>query len=270
MTSLSSSTRADVRRLIVPGRYANVPIVTNFVAEAASAAGLPEAAVYHCQMAADEAATNVIEHAYGGESSAEIEVTCLVEPGTLTIEIVDQGRPFDPDEIEAPNIGAPLEELKPGGIGLYLMRQYMDEVEFEFADGQNRVTMRKQALHSGGGEGAEAGAPREVEPGIWLARPAGRLDSAHAGAFEEGLLAALEQGARWLVVDFADVPYISSRGLKALVAAWRRAQAASGDVLLCSMDAHVHTVFDTVGFTRLFSIYEDCTEALSSAAVASK
>ncbi len=264
MNSPNLSARTDVRRLVVPGRYANIPLITNFVAEAASAAGLPEAAVYHCQMAADEAATNVIEHAYGGESSGEIEITCRVEPGGLTIQMIDQGEPFDPDSVDAPNIGAPLDELKPGGIGLYLMRQYMDEVDFEFVNGQNRVTMRKESPNAGGSGGGSAGEPREVRPGVWLARPEGRLDSMRAGAFEELLLSALEQGGRWLVVDFEHVPYISSRGLKALVAAWRRAQGAGGGIVLCSMHDHVHVVFDTVGFTRLFSIYSDCTEALSS------
>lgn len=258
-----------MRRLSVPGRYANIPLVTNFVAEAASAAGLPEAAVYHCQMAADEATTNVIEHAYGGEDNGEIEVMCLVEPGSLTIEIVDYGVPFDPDAVEEPNIGVPLEELKPGGIGLYLMRQYMDEVTFAFADGRNRVTMRKDVPQAAGRGGGGAGEPREIEPGVWLAKPVGRLDSMRAGAFEELLLNALEFGGRWLVVDFEDVPYISSRGLKALVAAWRRAQDAGGGIVLCNMNEHVYAVFDTVGFTRLFSIYDDYAEALSNV-IASK
>jgi serine/threonine-protein kinase RsbW len=58
---------AEVRRLTVRGRYDCIPGITSFVGEAASAAGLNDDEAFHCRMAVDEACTNIIEHAYGGE-----------------------------------------------------------------------------------------------------------------------------------------------------------------------------------------------------------
>ncbi len=255
----------DVRRLAVRGRYRNVPVITSFVAEAAAAAGLDEAGIYHCQMAVDEACTNIIEHAYGGEDIGDIEVTCTIEPGVCRIQVVDHGQPFDPQSVPTPSFDGPIEELKPGGIGLHLMRQFMDVVRFEFGPEGNTLLLVKSAQPRGGEEAYGAVGVQEVEPGIWLVTPGGRLDSPSAPDFEQLLREQLDEGRVWLVVDMQDVTYISSRGLKALVTAWRRARAAGGDVLLAAMGAHVYNVFETVGFTRLFTIYNTRDEALAHA-----
>ena len=134
---------AEVRQISVRGRYESIPTITHFVGEAAQAAGLSEKDTFHCQMAADEACTNVIEHAYGKEDAGDIEIVCLIEPGVCTIRIADQGHPFDPDSIPAPKISSNIGEIQPGGIGLHLMRELMDEVRFEFNERGNLLTMVK-------------------------------------------------------------------------------------------------------------------------------
>src|SRR5574340_174268 len=134
---------AEIRRLTVQGRYEFIPTITAFIEEAAQAAGLSEDEAFHCRMAVDEACTNIIEHAYGGEDRGLIEVTCNIESGVCSIQIVDHGKPFDPDNIPTPGIGNHLDEIRPGGIGLHLMRQMMDNIRFEFAEAHNTLTMIK-------------------------------------------------------------------------------------------------------------------------------
>lgn len=132
------------RRLVIPARYAAVAGACAFCSTAAGDAGLSEHAAFHVQMAVDEACTNIIEHAYEGEDRGEISVLCRIEPGQLTIVLRDQGRQFDPTTVPPPKLGMLLEETEVGGLGLYFMRQVMDEVRFRFGAAGNELMMVKR------------------------------------------------------------------------------------------------------------------------------
>jgi serine/threonine-protein kinase RsbW len=128
-----------------PGRFDSLAAIGQFVSRAAEAAGLDARAVYSVQMAVDEACSNIIEHAYGGEGRGNIECTCHVDKDGLTVVLRDEGRCFDPTSVPAPALHANLEERTGGGLGLYFMRQLMDEVHFEFTPGSgNLLTMVKR------------------------------------------------------------------------------------------------------------------------------
>ena len=128
-----------------PGRFASLANISKFVARAARAAGLDERAVYAVQTAVDEACSNIIEHAYGGEGRGPIECTCRIDDDGLTVTLRDYGRPFDPTCVPRPDIHASLEDRQEGGLGLYMMRQLMDEVRFgPPCDSSNVLTMVKR------------------------------------------------------------------------------------------------------------------------------
>jgi serine/threonine-protein kinase RsbW len=128
-----------------PGRFDSLAAIGEFVSRAAEAAGLDARAVYSVQMAVDEACSNIIEHAYGGEGRGNIECTCHVDEDGLTVVLRDKGRFFDPTSVPAPDLHANLEDRTGGGLGLYFMRQLMDEVHFEFTPGSgNLLTMVKR------------------------------------------------------------------------------------------------------------------------------
>lgn len=96
-------------------------------------AGLDDEAVYAVELSVDEACTNIIEHAYGGEGKGEIEITCEITRSGLVVTVHDHGKSFDPASVPLPNAHVPLEELKVRGVGLFLMKKMMDEVTFDFA-----------------------------------------------------------------------------------------------------------------------------------------
>lgn len=134
--------------LTFPGRFDSLAAISEFVARAAEAAGLDARALYQVELAVDEACSNIVEHAYGGEGHGDIEVTCRINSDGLTVMLRDYGRPFDPTGVAPPDLHASLEDRDLGGLGLYFMRQLMDEVHFEFtSDSGNLLTMvkRKQA-----------------------------------------------------------------------------------------------------------------------------
>lgn len=133
-----------MRKVTFPGRYDNLAKICKFVVQAAEEAGLSDSAVYSVELAVDEACTNIIEHAYGGEDRGDIQCICKITEKGLTVILEDQGQSFDPAKVPKPNMKARLKDLKSRGAGLFLIRKMMDEVDFEFTKEKgNRLTMVK-------------------------------------------------------------------------------------------------------------------------------
>lgn len=126
-----SSVRSK-RSITLTAQFENLDLVRDFVAESAEQCGLEPAAVYAVQLAVDEAFTNIVEHAYGGESLEQIECICQIVGEDLEVTLIDCGKPFDPSLVPGPNLNAELEDREVGGIGLYFIFQLMDEVQFSF------------------------------------------------------------------------------------------------------------------------------------------
>lgn len=118
--------------------------IREFVAQAGKDLDMDESAIYHLTLAVDEACSNAIRHGYDGQAG-RIEITVeLTEDGVQTV-IRDWGVPFEPDDVPVPDITAPLDERPQGGLGLFLIRQIMDEVHFRFdAENGNTLTMVKR------------------------------------------------------------------------------------------------------------------------------
>lgn len=113
--------------------------------KAALKAGLDDKAVYAVQLAVDEACSNIIDHAYGGEGVGELECSVAIQDDGLKVILRDQGRPFDPKKIPPPKIEIPLEELKPRGVGYFLMTKMMDRIDYRYSNKEGNVlTMFKR------------------------------------------------------------------------------------------------------------------------------
>jgi serine/threonine-protein kinase RsbW len=128
VTSFSAASKAAKRTF--PAQYKSLQGIREFVSQQASGHGFSSNEVYTIQIAADEAFTNIIEHAYGGECVKDIECACIAGENEFTVTMIDTGIPFDPTEIPEPDTSIPLEERDIGGLGVHLMRIYMDEVQF--------------------------------------------------------------------------------------------------------------------------------------------
>jgi len=129
---------------IFPAQFEYLDAIRDFAAEAARLADMDEKNVYNMQLAVDEAATNIMEHAYEGVPDGQIEINTQVSREALTIILTDQGKRFNSDEISDPDLDAVLEDRAIGGLGLFFMRKLMDEVRFEWQpDKGNVLTMVK-------------------------------------------------------------------------------------------------------------------------------
>lgn len=137
-----------MKHAIFPGRYENLEKICSLVSAQAIKAGFDDTAVYAIQTAVDEACSNIIEHAYGGEDRGDIDVKISFVNKCLTVKLTDHGKPFDPDNVPEPNISGNLKDRLSHGLGIYFMRKLMDEVRFDFStDLGNVVTMVKCQTH---------------------------------------------------------------------------------------------------------------------------
>lgn len=119
--------------------------IRDFVGDIARSAGFDEKDVYNIQLATDEAASNIIEHAYEGVTDGVLDLSCGMEKDAIRIVLIDYGDPFDPSVIPVPDLKADLSERKIGGLGIFLMRKLMDEVHYEpRKDKSNVLTMIKR------------------------------------------------------------------------------------------------------------------------------
>jgi serine/threonine-protein kinase RsbW len=127
-----------------PGYYSSLVKIAELVREASEKAGFDSATTYNIELAVDEAVTNIIEHAYGDEGIGDVELEYLIDETGLTIDLRDHGQPFFPEEVETPDIQAPLEKRENHGLGIFLIRQIMDEVHYRFDEAKgNRLTLIK-------------------------------------------------------------------------------------------------------------------------------
>ncbi|MBN2472254.1 MAG: anti-sigma factor antagonist [Anaerolineae bacterium] len=261
----------EAHRMIIPGIQELVPDVCDFVVATARRANLNERAVYHCQMAVDEACTNIIEHGFASseQHGGQIETICQDDAGQFTIIICDDGPPFDPTRQSDPDPNTPLTEREPGGWGVYFIKKMMDSVAYDYKDGRNCLTIAKhKSLENTsqpvGDQTQLEGAVRKLAPGIWGITPPRRLDSNTAPALQSLLDEQVAAGRIMLVIDMSAVSYISTSGLKVFVNIWRSLQAHEGRLALAGMTANVQEVFETVGFDQFFDIHPAVTGALSA------
>jgi len=102
------------------------------------------------------------------------------------------------------------------------------------------------------------------ENGVAIIYPIGNLDFNHATTFQEDLTKIVEGGAHKVLIDFVELSFISSAGLRVLIVISKLLQQKNGTLALSSMNEQIQEVFSISGFHKLFSIYQTEAEALAS------
>ncbi len=133
-------------QLTIASDVRNLALISQFVRNAGRAAGLDDAAIFAVELACDEACNNVIEHAYR-DASGPLRITCSINQADFIIQIQDQGRPFDPPTARPLQPRRQSADTPVGGLGIHLMRQLMDVVEYRFDEQTgNHLTMIKRQV----------------------------------------------------------------------------------------------------------------------------
>ena len=105
----------------------------------------PLKVVFQVKLALEEVMINVVNYAHQDGDNHKIEIDLVLDTETLTIEISDDGQPFDPlTGAPSPDLEAALEDRHVGGLGVHLVRTMMDEVHYRRERGRNHLTLVKQ------------------------------------------------------------------------------------------------------------------------------
>jgi anti-sigma regulatory factor (Ser/Thr protein kinase) len=105
--------------------------------------GMSSKSLFEISLALDELLTNIISYGYQDQNEHQILIRLQAGPGSLIIRIEDDASPFNPLAKEDPDVTKPLEERTPGGLGIYLVRKTMNELEYQRENGLNILTMTK-------------------------------------------------------------------------------------------------------------------------------
>lgn len=131
----------------VAARMENLTEIMDFVDQFLDHPAYSEKVKYQVQVSVEEIFTNIASYAYADGEEGDIEVSCgfIKEADTEILQILfrDWGVPYNPLERPNPDFDVPFEERRIGGLGVYMVRLFMDQVEYSFEDGCNRLMIRK-------------------------------------------------------------------------------------------------------------------------------
>lgn len=105
---------------------------------------LPDAVAFAFNLSLDELVTNVILYGFDDVQDHTIDVRLTLDKGVMHAEIRDDARAFNPLDVPTPNLDAPIEERRIGGLGIHIVREMMDKVSYEREGGRNILRLSKR------------------------------------------------------------------------------------------------------------------------------
>ena len=134
-----------MKELTVEAKTTNIEAVTDFVNEQLEALDCPMKAQRQIDIAIDELFGNIAHYAYNPEiGKATVRVEVIEDPLAVTITFIDNGVPYDPLAKADPDTTLSAEEREIGGLGIYMVKKSMDDITYEYKDGQNILTIKKK------------------------------------------------------------------------------------------------------------------------------
>ena len=133
-----------MKELTIAATVENIEVVTDFVNQQLELLECPMKAQMQIDIAIDELFSNIAHYSYNPEvGQATVRVEVVENPLAVTITFIDTGIPYDPLAKEDPDLTLSAEERQIGGLGIYMVKKSMDEITYEYKDGQNILSIKK-------------------------------------------------------------------------------------------------------------------------------
>lgn len=133
-----------MKEIVVEATIESIPKVTAFVDEQLEQLECPMKTQMQVDVAIDEIFSNIAYYAYNPKiGSATVRVEVTEDPFAVVITFIDNGIPYDPLAKADPDITLSIEERAIGGLGIYMVKKTMDDVSYEYKDGQNILRIKK-------------------------------------------------------------------------------------------------------------------------------
>ena len=146
-----TESNAEALRLTIANTIADIPRMSRWLDSVLRDHQLPDETVFKMDLCANEAVTNIIFYAFPDGGVRQIQLLLDVNQGQVQLQIEDDGIPFNP--VSAPPHVKPssLEEATIGGLGIDLIRHYMDRCEYERVGDRNRLRLTSQVAQLSAG-----------------------------------------------------------------------------------------------------------------------
>ena len=131
-----------VKEIVVDSKFENVRTLTEFVESSLEPLNPSPKAIMQIGVAIDELFSNVVR--YSGSSNMKLILNVNADVLTAKLTFIDEGVEYDPLKKADPDVTLPAEEREIGGLGIFMTKKTMDEVRYEYKDGQNRLTLVKK------------------------------------------------------------------------------------------------------------------------------
>ena len=133
-----------MKELIIEADRMNLPQVQMFIDEQLEAVDCPMTTQIAIDVAVEELFVNIASYAYEqGEGVAVVQISVHDEPLSVEITFIDNGVQYDPLAKEDPDVTLSAKERKKGGLGIFMVKNTMDNVSYEYKDGKNILTIKK-------------------------------------------------------------------------------------------------------------------------------
>ncbi len=256
-------------RLNIPSSPAVLAVVRAAVGKFCELLGFDCPTVSGIVLSVDEAMTNIIRHAYKGDENQCIEMELSArEDGGLRASLRDYG----PRQWTFQLSDSPDGTLKPGGLGLHIIRHCMDRADYRPADGGGTLLVMEKDLTSDNKakENMNSKPPqssirsvRKVGPDI-VVETVGDIDLRCSQGFQQALLSVAEEKPRRIVIDLSAVPYMDSSGVASMVKLLSRARKVGTTLHLAGLNERVRSIFEITRLDQVFDIRATAQEALEA------
>jgi len=131
-------------RITILNKVEELAVLAGRIEELAEQWELPMPLTMNLNLVLEETVSNIIFYAYPDGNEHSIDITLSIVDGEITIEIEDEGIPFDPTAMQQPDISLPAEERPIGGLGIFLVSKIMDNVSYRREQEKNKLTLKKK------------------------------------------------------------------------------------------------------------------------------
>ena len=132
------------KKLVIKNDISEISKLATFIGELSEELDFTPELNFNLNLVLEEAVSNVILYAYGKEEQKDISLVAYLSDNNLVFVLTDSGMEFDPTKVPDADVTLSAEEREIGGLGIYLIRQIMNTVEYQRIDGKNVLTMGKQ------------------------------------------------------------------------------------------------------------------------------
>jgi len=131
------------KHFVIANRIEELSVLAKKIEELAEEWELSMELAMNINLVIEEAVSNIIFYAFTDKKKYEIEISISLKKNKLLIEITDNGVPFNPTLQQQPDINLPVEERPVGGLGIFLITQIMDEIDYVRQNNQNILKLNK-------------------------------------------------------------------------------------------------------------------------------